>query len=256
MGGALTVAYPFAAQWLTQVGEAAAAERLTSELKDVPSEKVAQERTAAYEYNSLLSLGMDAVGVDYHDTVSIPSGEPLARLRVPSIDLNQTVRHTLDEAVLSSGLGHMEGSSLPVGGESTNAVIGGHRGLATAVGFTRLDEVEKGDQVFVDVLNDTLTYEVVSYEVLSPGDADMQPIQEGKDLLTLVTCTPIGLNTERIVAVAERVTPGPAADAIPAPAAVGFPWWAAAVGGGLLLSAGYVAAPAVRDRRTMKGSSE
>lgn len=247
--GTLTATYPFAAQWLTQVQEAAAAERLTRTLESVVPEQIDKQREEARVYNNLLTLGMDTMKVDYHDTISIPSGEPLARLSIPTIDLNQTVRHTLDEAVLSTGLGHMEGSSLPVGGESTNAVIGGHRGLASAVGFTRLNEVRVGDLAYLDVLGQTLTYEIISYEVLSPGDADMQPIQEGRDLLTLVTCTPIGLNTDRIVVVAERLTPGPDPAAIPEPVTVGFPWWAIAVAGGLLISSAYLLVPVIKGRQ-------
>lgn len=182
--------------------------------------------------------------------VSIYPDQALARLRIPSINLDQSVHHTMNESVLQKGLGHMEGTSLPIGGTSTNAVIGGHRGLATAVGLTYLNKVAVGDDIYIQALGQNLHYQVISTEVLSPGDANMQPVIQGRDLVTLVTCTPLGLNTDRIVVVAERVLPDLDDTALPSASDVpGFPWWAVIFGSVLVLSTSYVLYPKVVNKR-------
>ena len=115
------------------------------------------------------------------------------------------IYHGVDEAVLQIAVGHIEGSSLPVGGEGTHCVISGHRGLPSAKLFTNLDEMEEGDLFMMRVLDETLTYEVDQIRIVEPEDLSALEIEEGKDLCTLVTCTPYGINSHRLLVRGHRV---------------------------------------------------
>lgn len=229
--GSMVLLYSPAAQWVEQRAQSRANEALAGTVQQIGPEGRSRMLDEAREYNRTLASGLPVDDFDYGSLMNPGGSGILARLRIPSIDLDQPVRHTLDEDVLARALGHAEGSSLPVGGESTNALIGGHRGLATAVGFTRLNEVEVGDEFFIEVGGEVLTYRIRSYEVLPPGEAEVQPIVPGEDLVTLITCTPLGLNTDRIVAVGERVQTPEAEVAGVAPQIPRFPWWLVAAGG-------------------------
>lgn len=141
-----------------------------------------------YEYTELLDIGNGIIGT----------------VEIPKIDVNLAVYHGTDDDVLSSGAGHLEDSSLPVGGENTHTVITGHTGLPSAKLFTRLDEMKKGDLFYINVLNETYAYEVDTIETVLPEKADYS-IVTGKDLATLVTCTPYGINSHRLLVTGHRV---------------------------------------------------
>lgn len=140
-------------------------------------------------YNSILNMGNGVMG----------------SVEIPKINVNLPIYHGTSDEVLSVGVGHVYGSSLPVGGINTRSVLTGHRGLPNAKLFTRLDEIVEGDLFFVRVLNDTLAYKVSDIMVIEPEDVDSVDIVEGKDLVSLITCTPYGLNTHRLVVTGERV---------------------------------------------------
>lgn len=140
-------------------------------------------------YNSILNMGNGVMG----------------SIEIPKINVNLPIYHGTSDEVLSVGVGHVYGSSLPVGGINTRSVLTGHRGLPNAKLFTRLDEIVEGDLFFVRVLNDTLAYKVSDIMVIEPEDVDSVDIVEGKDLVSLITCTPYGLNTHRLVVTGERV---------------------------------------------------
>ena len=120
-------------------------------------------------------------------------------LEIPKIHVKLPVYHGVDEAVLQIAAGHMPGSSLPVGGPGSHAVISGHRGLPSAKLLTALDEMKEGDTFSLQVLNRTLTYRVDQCAVVLPEDADSLGIAADKDYCTLVTCTPYGINTHRLL---------------------------------------------------------
>ena len=115
------------------------------------------------------------------------------------------IYHTTEEDVLNKGAGHLEGSSLPVGGANTHAVISAHRGLPSASLFTDLDQLKEGDHFLIHVLNETLSYEVDKISVVKPEETSSLAVEEGKDLVTLLTCTPYGVNTERLLVRGHRV---------------------------------------------------
>lgn len=140
------------------------------------------------EYQSLLDSGDGVMGA----------------IRIPKISVNLPVYHGTSEQTLASGAGHLYGSSLPVGGKDTHAVITGHRGLVEASMFTRLDEMRVGDYFYIDVMGHTLGYKVDRITEINPDDTSKLKIVPGEDRVTLMTCTPYGVNTHRLLVSALR----------------------------------------------------
>ncbi len=136
---------------------------------------------------------------EYMSTLDVNGSGVMGFITIPKIDVELPVYHTTDEAVLQIGVGHIVGTSLPVGGESTHAVLSGHRGLPSAKLFTRLDEVGEGDCFFLHILDKVLVYQVDNINIVLPEEANMIDIVEGKDYCTLITCTPYGVNTHRML---------------------------------------------------------
>src|SRR5690606_28125561 len=161
----------------------------------------------------------------------------MARIKIPAIDADLPIFHGTSDSVLQQGIGHLEGSSLPVGGVGTHSVLTGHRGLATSTLFTHLDLMEGGDTFTIETLGEVLSYRVATIKVVQPDETESLYPQAGKDLVTLITCTPLGINSERILVTGERVLPTPHADAVSAaqPPAAPFPWWAVQLGGGVVV---------------------
>ncbi|MFC5221274.1 class C sortase [Bifidobacterium leontopitheci] len=147
------------------------------------------------EYQSLLDAGDGVMGT----------------IRIPKISVDLPIYHGTSEEALAAGSGHLYGSSLPVGGKGTHAVITGHRGLVNALMFTRLDEMVKGDFFYIEVMGETLGYKVDRISVILPDDTSQLKITPGEDRVTLMTCTPYGVNTHRLLVSGHRV-------AIPVPA--------------------------------------
>lgn len=142
------------------------------------------------EYNQLLNTGGDGI---------------MGYIEIPMINVTIPIYHGTSEGVLQVAVGHLDWTSLPVGGESTHAVLSGHRGLPSAELFTRLDRLVVGDEFMLNVLNEVLTYEVDQILIVLPEDVSALQISEGKDYCTLVTCTPYGINTHRILVRGHRV---------------------------------------------------
>ncbi|MFP7706558.1 class C sortase [Trueperella sp. LYQ141] len=258
--GVGSMVYPSAASWVDQYNQSHIISGYENEVqaaKPAASEQLALAR----RYNTSLTFGAELEAhhrlpsgtgtsndnqLNYNDLlVTSPSGM-MARLQIPSIDLDLPVYHGTSDDTLLKGLGHLEGTSLPVGGADTHAVITGHRGLASATMFTNLDKVEVGDDIRIEIFGEILTYQVRTIEVVEPEEQEKLRIVPGKDLLTLVTCTPLGINTHRILVTAERI-PTPEADAVTGekPQVPRFPWWiviyvVTLVAGGIIIwRAGY-----------------
>lgn len=142
------------------------------------------------EYESLLNCGEDGV---------------MGRVEIPKIKVELLIYHGTAEAALQKGAGHLEGSSLPVGGADTNACISAHRGLADKKMFSSLDELEEGDIFFLDVLEEKLCYRVSAIRIVTPEDTEELGIRRGEDLVTLITCTPYGINTHRLCVEGTRI---------------------------------------------------
>ncbi len=165
----------------------------------------------AHEYNERLAeTGMrwnmdDAQLAEYNKQLTIPRTQVMAYVSMPKFHIKCPIYHGTDEAVLQVAVGHIEASSLPVGGPSTHTLISGHRGLPSARLFTDIASIKEGDVWTITVLNETLTYECDQIRVVLPDDLSDLKIEEGKDLCTLITCTPYGINTHRLLVRGHRI---------------------------------------------------
>ena len=135
----------------------------------------------------------------YWETLDVSGTGMMGYVTIQKINQELPVYHGTGEGVLSIAAGHYQGSSLPVGGESTHSVISAHRGLPTAVLFTHLDRMEIGDTFYFTILDRTITYEVDQIRIVEPQDTSLVEVEEGKDYCTLLTCTPYGINTQRLL---------------------------------------------------------
>lgn len=142
---------------------------------------------------------------EYERQLSVSDSGVMGYIEIPCIDVSLAIYHGTSDSVLQMGVGHLEGTSLPVGGESSHTVISGHRGLPSAKLFTNLDKLVVGDTFQINVLDETLTYEVDRILIVEPDDLSALSIEEGKDYCTLVTCTPYGINTHRLLVRGHRV---------------------------------------------------
>ena len=186
---------------------------------------VSSEMDRAIEYNEELLPSIlpdsfaeaEANGTDsnYQSILNANGDGIMGYIQIPSINVKLPIFHTTSEEVLQIGVGHLEGSSLPVGGENTHSVLSAHRGLPSATLFTDLDKVPIGDDFFLIILGEYLAYEVDQIEVVEPDDTSLLQVEDGQDLCTLITCTPYGVNTERLMVRGHRVeyTPTLLADA-------------------------------------------
>lgn len=255
--GLSAAVYPTTAAWFSALSQAQVVRDYSVSVEDSGPPPTAQLE-AAHAYNAALAAGVrleaganvpTGVGestdgtLDYDRMlVTGPSGV-MARIRVPAVDIDLPIYHGTDDATLLQGAGHLEGSHLPVGGVDTHTVITAHRGLANAAMFTELDGVGVGDRFTIETLGEVLTYEVVETKVVEPDETDSLRAVAGEDLVTLVTCTPLGINSHRILVTGERVTPTPIADIESAgtvPEVPGFPWWSLWLGGGVVLAVAFV----------------
>lgn len=175
-----------------------------SMLERIPEADYTELFQAADSYNEALhALAFPLIEADSlpdYDAILNPNGNGImGYVTIKKIGVELPVYHGTSDAVLSAAVGHLEGSSLPVGGKSTHAVLSAHRGLPSARLFTDLDRLEIGDVFQITVLNRVLTYEVDQISVVKPDEVDQLAIEDGKDYCTLLTCTPYGVNTERLL---------------------------------------------------------
>ncbi len=160
---------------------------------------------AADEYNRDLSQlaspfhEYDTLEEDYWETLDVSGTGMMGYISIPKINQELPIYHGTSESVLNIAVGHFQGSSLPVGGESTHCVVSAHRGLPTATLFTYLDRLEIGDTFTFSILDKSFTYEVDQIRIVEPNDTSLIQIEEGKDYCTLLTCTPYGINTQRLL---------------------------------------------------------
>ncbi len=166
---------------------------------------------AAEAYNASLAersngyILTDEQKEEYNSLLNVSGGGIMGYIEIPCIDASMPIYHGTDENVLQVAVGHIDWTSLPVGGESTHTVISGHRGLPSARLFTDLDQLVVGDRFMLHVLDETLTYEVDQIRIVLPSETQELLIQEGEDLCTLVTCTPYGVNSHRLLVRGHRV---------------------------------------------------
>ena len=159
-----------------------------------------------YQSEGVLVDGTDILSDDsYQNMLDISGNGTMGSLDIPKINVELPIYHGTGKESLSNGVGHLQGTSLPVGGKNTHSVLTGHRGLPSSKLLVRLDEMKKGDLFFICMGNETLAYEVCEIQIVEPDDMSVMRIQKEKDLVSLVTCTPYGINTHRLVVTGERV---------------------------------------------------
>lgn len=244
VAGVTTLTYSTAASWVSAINQSQVVNRYETSVNHAEPSASEQLR-AAHIYNSALSSGalLEAnstvpqgkgeyadTSFDYRSMLATSTGV-MARLQIPKIDVDLPVYHGTSEETLEIGVGHLKGTSLPVGGESTHSVLTAHRGLPSATLFTNLDQVKVGDTFTITTFGEVLNYRVVSRQVVAPEDTETLRQIEGEDLVTLVTCTPLGVNSHRILVTGERINPTPPEAIEEAKSSArepGFPWWAVA----------------------------
>ena len=211
LAGLFLLLYPTASDYWNSFHQSKAiasyAEKV-AEMDDVDQEKMWEDAQA---YNRTLIGKKDRfqmTGEDrkvYESLLNVSGNGILGYIEIPEIDCSLPIYHGTDDAILQIAIGHIEGTSLPVGGESTHCVLSGHRGLPSAKLFTNLDKLVEGDTFILRVLDKTLTYEVDQIHIVLPDELDDLEIEEGKDYCTLVTCTPYGINTHRLLVRGHRI---------------------------------------------------
>lgn len=210
LSGLGIAAYPLISNMVAQKHASVAIQDFDNVVEEMDQEKLDAAKEAAKKYNEQLSSAIvrdengeaEETGISYVDMLGL--GESLGYITIPKIDVELPIYEGTNDDVLSQGVGHMEQSSYPLGGESTHCVLTGHRGLPSAVLFTDLDQLVIGDCFYLHILDEILAYEVDQIKVVEPNESGDLDIIKGEDYCTLVTCTPYAINTHRLLVRGKR----------------------------------------------------
>ncbi len=203
--------YPTISDWWNSFHQSRAIASYVETVEELDDDAYAQLWEDAQAYNEALAQDnsrfqpSEEESVRYNELLNLSGTGIMGYVEIPSIDVALPIYHGTDEAVLQVAVGHIEGSSLPVGGPGTHTVLSGHRGLPSATLFTDLDQLDMGDVFLLHVLGETLTYQVDQIRIVEPDDVSLLALEEGEDLCTLVTCTPYGVNSHRLLVRGYRV---------------------------------------------------
>lgn len=205
--GLSIMAYPLVSEYIKNKNQTDIISQYEENVNSLSDDEIENLKKEAEAYNNRLSGNAEKTDASiesksYVDLLNV--GDVIGYIEIPKINVNLPIYHGTEETVLQKGVGHLETSSLPVGGESTHAVLTGHRGLPTSTLFTDLDKLEEGDIFYINVLNETLTYKVNQIKVVLPDETSDLQIVQGKDYVTLVTCTPYMINSHRLLVRGER----------------------------------------------------
>ena len=202
--------YPLVGDLLNEKYHSDVETTYTAVIADTDDAELTVQREAAQQYNAMLSGaatitegGASAPPLAYAQQLTV--GGVMAYVDIPKINVYLPVQHGTDADTLEKSVGHVVGTSLPVGGSSTHAVLSAHSGLASSKLFSDIDQLAVGDVFYIRVLGDTLVYEVDSIHTVLPTDTSLLQIEDGKDYVTLVTCTPFGVNTHRLLVRGHRI---------------------------------------------------
>lgn len=211
LAGALLLLYPTVSDYWNSFHQSRAIASYAEQVADLDDTTYDQIWADARAYNETLDNSTSRFVMTeeqkkiYEALLNIADNGVMGYIEIPKIKCNLPIYHGTDEAVLQIAIGHVQGSSLPAGGESTHCVLSGHRGLPSAKLFSDLDQLTEGDVFLLRVLDETLTYEVDQIRTVLPNELDDLAIEEGKDYCTLVTCTPYGINSHRLLVRGHRV---------------------------------------------------
>ena len=205
------IAYPTVSDWWNSYHQSRAISIYAAAVEETDPELIESMFSEAEAYNERLLTKTnrykftDADRAEYESLLNLTGNGVMGYVQINSIDVDLPIYHGMEEKVLQKAIGHLEGTSLPIGGDSTHAVISGHRGLPSAKLFTDLDKLVEGDTFSVTVLNRTAYYEVDQIHIVLPEDLSDLSIKAGEDYCTLITCTPYGINTHRLLVRGHRV---------------------------------------------------
>ena len=215
LGGAGLVLYPVVSSWYMGRHQGQVIADYDAEAAKLSQAQMEEELEKARRYNESLlgnvvltdpfnAEGLEEQNTEYEDLLNIGGDGVMGSVEIPGQNIYLSIYHGTDSVSLERGAGHLQNSSLPVGGKGIHAVISGHTALPTAELFTDLDQVEKGDVFYIHILKETLAYRVYDIETVLPEQVESLGIVQGRDLVTLVTCTPYGINSHRLLIHAER----------------------------------------------------
>lgn len=208
--GLLTLFYPSLSNYYNEKNGSKTISNYENILKNTNSIDFSKIKEDAINYNKKLSklkeplLTYDTLK-NYNDLLNINNDDMIGYLTIDKIKVELPIYHSITEDVLNSSVGHLEGSSLPIGGNTTHSVLSAHRGLPSAKLFTELDKLEIGDTFKITVLDETLLYKVDKITIVKPNDRKELKIEKDKDYVTLLTCTPYGINTHRLLVRGVRI---------------------------------------------------
>ena len=203
--------YPTISDYWNSLHQSRAVSSYAESVAGLAADEYEEMWKAAEAYNQKLSKGLgrfvfsDEDREEYLKLLDVSGNGIMGYIEIPDISCVLPIYHGVDEAVLQIAVGHIEGSSLPVGGENTHCVLSGHRGLPSAKLFSDLDQIVEGDIFMIRTLDETLTYEVDQIRIVLPNEVDDLEFVEGEDLCTLVTCTPYGVNSHRLLVRGHRI---------------------------------------------------
>lgn len=261
--GAGIMAYPTFSDWWNSFHQTRAIASYINAVENTDTAVLEQMLADARAYNERLAVRgnhftlSDEERLEYESLLDLTGSGVIGYINIESIGVYLPFYHGTDEAVLQVAIGHLEGTSLPVGGPDTHAVLSGHRGLPSAKLFSDLDQIEKGNIFTVTVLNQLMTYEVDQIHVVLPDNTEDLNIAPGEDYCTLITCTPYGVNTHRLLIRGHRI-PNLHGDAIVAMDAILFPKYITVPAVGIPMLFMFLAAMLIRYRRrtSFAGKSE
>ena len=208
--------YPVISNWYNERHQSEIHTQYLEVIKQVDDSDLIQTKELADEYNAAIVPGtqlsdafsQDALlwaSEDYQNQLNLAGDGIMGYIEIPQLQVNLPIYHGTDSKTLDIGIGHLLGSSLPVGGRNTHSVLTGHSGMANQKMFSDLDKLELGDVFYLQVLGETLAYQVDAINVVLPYDTTFLGITEGEDLCTLITCTPFGINTHRLLVRGTRI---------------------------------------------------
>ena len=202
--------YPLIGELVNQKYHSDIETAYTAAIEDINSNELEQQRQTAEQYNAMLANaamisegGASAPPLAYEEQLTV--GGVMCYVEIPKIDVYLPVQHGTDAKTLEHAVGHVVGTSLPVGGSSTHAVLSAHSGMASSTLFSNIGQLVKGDIFYIHVLGDSLAYKVDNIAAVLPADTALLQIEDGRDYVTLVTCTPFGVNTHRLLVRGHRV---------------------------------------------------
>lgn len=211
LAGLSLLLYPTVSDYWNSLHQSRAITSYAERVADLDADAYEQFLMDARNYNEALRhkayryIMSDEERAEYENLLNVSGNGIIGCIEIPLIGCSLPIYHGTEESVLQIAVGHIEGSSLPVGGEGTHCVLSGHRGLPSARLFTDLDKLTEGDTFFLRVLDETLTYEVDQILIVEPYEMSALEIEDGKDYCTLVTCTPYGINTHRLLVRGHRI---------------------------------------------------